>query len=80
MIELWISDDGQTVEGRTGSTDGTDGTLIYTTQLNQGDGTYTFTIEQPIDNGSGAIFNDLSGGVAGNPPFKLIKSRWSRQS
>ena len=74
MIELWLSNGGTTLQGRTGSTNGTDGTLIYTVQLNQNLGIYTTTIHQAIDNGSGAFFNDLSGGVAGNPPFKLVGS------
>jgi hypothetical protein len=74
MIELWLSGGGQTLQGRTGSTNGVDGTLIYTVQLNQAAGTYTTTIAVPIDNGSGVSFANLSGGVAGNPPFKLIES------
>ncbi|NIJ16934.1 VCBS domain-containing protein [Sphingobium vermicomposti] len=74
MIELWLSNGGTTLQGRTGSTNGTDGTPIYTIQLDQAAGAYTTTIHQAIDNGSGALFNDLSGGVAGNPPFKLVAS------
>ena len=73
-IELWLSNDGQTLQGRTGSTDGTDGTLIYTVQLNQAAGTYTVTMAGAIDNGSGVSFNDLSGGDAGNPSFKIVQS------
>jgi VCBS repeat-containing protein len=72
-IELWLSADGQTLQGRTGSTNGTDGNLIYTVQINS-NGTYDFNLVDEIDNGSGSTFANLSGGVAGNPPFKLIQS------
>jgi len=70
-IELWLSADGQTLQGRTGSTNGTDGTLIYEVKINA-NGTYDFILHDEIDNGSGVSFSNLSGGVAGNPPFKLI--------
>ena len=71
-IIYWLSDDGQTLEGRTGSTDGTDGTLIFAVHIDQANSEYDYTQYETIDNGSGITFNDLSGGVAGNPPFKLI--------
>ncbi len=72
MIELFLSNNGQTLQGRTGSTDGTNGTLIYTVQLNQAAGTYTVTIAQPIDNGSGLEFADLTSGAAGNVNYRGI--------
>jgi VCBS repeat-containing protein len=63
-IELWLSADGQTLTGRTDSTDGTDGTLIYTVHINA-NGTYDFTLNNPIDNGSGFEFNNLTSTKAG---------------
>lgn len=74
MIELWLSNNGQTLQGRTGSTNGTNGTLIYSINLNQSAGTYSVTMSKPIDNGSGISFGDLSGGQAGNAPFKIVES------
>ncbi len=66
MIELWLSPDGQTLQGRTGSTNGTDGTLIYTVQINQNAGTYTVTMTGEIDNGAGVSFSNLTSTAAGN--------------
>ena len=63
-IELWLSADGQTLTGRTDSTDGTDGTLIYTVHINA-NGTYDFILNNPIDNGSGFEFNNLTSTKAG---------------
>jgi hypothetical protein len=65
-ITLWLSDNGQTLEGRTGSTDGTDGTLIYTVHIDQANSQYDFTLDAPIDNGSGVSFNNLTSTKAGN--------------
>lgn len=71
-ITYWLSDDGQTLEGRTDSTNGTDGNLIFTVHIDQANSEYDYTQYATVDNGAGVEFNDLSGGVAGNPPFKLI--------
>ena len=53
--------------------------VIFTITLNHdatnlANDTYTVDMSGTIDNGSGVTFNDLSGGEAGNPPFKLIES------
>ena len=45
---------------------------MFTVTLNQGSDTYTVTMLGSVDNGSGIIFTDLSGGKAGNAPFKII--------
>ncbi len=74
VITVWLSIDGQTLEGRTNSTDGSDGTLIYTVSLSQATSEYTFVLSETIDNGAGVTFNNLSGSQAGNPPFKIIES------
>ena len=68
--------DPPTLEGRIG---GPAGTLIFTITLNHdatnlANDTYTVDMSGTVDNGSGVTFNDLSGGEAGNPPFKLIPS------
>ncbi|MDC8754951.1 DUF5801 repeats-in-toxin domain-containing protein, partial [Erythrobacter sp. sf7] len=47
---------------------------VFTATINQSTSDYTVELIRTIDNGSGATFNDLSGGVAGNPPFKLVSS------
>ena len=47
---------------------------VFTVTINQGTSDYTVDLIRTIDNGSGATFNNLSGGVAGNPPFKLVSS------
>ncbi|WP_232725624.1 Ig-like domain-containing protein [Qipengyuania seohaensis] len=74
-VLIYVSSDGTTIEGRAGAAaDGTGGTLVFTVDLNQGDANYTFTLLEPVDNGSGTKFSDLSGGQAGNPPFKIIDS------
>jgi T1SS-143 domain-containing protein len=71
-ILLFVTEDGTVLEGRTGSSSGP---LIFTVTLNhnvEGSDTYTVTMIDTVDNGSGIAFSDLSGGVAGNPPFKII--------
>jgi VCBS repeat-containing protein len=65
-ITLWLSDNGQTLEGRINSTDGTDGTLIYTVHIDQTNSQYDFSMAGVIDNGSGVSFNDLTSTKAGN--------------
>jgi hypothetical protein len=64
-ITLWLSSDGQTLEGRTNSTDGTDGTLIYTVHIDQANSNYEFTLSGTIDNGSGIVLSDFSSAPAG---------------
>jgi hypothetical protein len=64
-ITLWLSSDGQTLEGRTNSTDGTDGTLIYTVHIDQANSNYEFTLSGTVDNGSGIILSDFSSAPAG---------------
>jgi hypothetical protein len=68
-IFLFVTANGTALEGRTGSSAGT---LVFTVTLNQGSDTYTVTMLGSVDNGSGVIFTDLSGGKAGNQPFKII--------
>ena len=71
-ILLFVTGDGTVLEGRTGSASGP---LVFTVTLNhnlEGSDTYTVTMFDTVDNGSGIAFSDLSGGVAGNPPFKII--------
>jgi VCBS repeat-containing protein len=73
-IVLVLTNNGQTLEARAGSNVGE---LVFTVDLlqNVDGGTYTVTMgTAPLDNGSGTAFDDLSGGTAGNPPFKLIDS------
>ena len=75
-VFLYISADGQTLTGATGTGPG-DGD-VFTIQLNpDGDpaianDTYTVTIHQPLDNGSGIVFTDLSGVKAGNTDFIVV--------
>jgi hypothetical protein len=64
-ITLWLSSDGQTIEGRTNSTDGTDGSLIYTVHIDQANSNYEFTMSGTIDNGSGIVLSDFSSAPAG---------------
>ena len=71
-ILLFVTGDGTLLEGRTGSSSGP---LVFTVILNHnlgGSDTYTVTMLDSVDNGSGVIFTDLSGGKAGNAPFKII--------
>ena len=44
-------------------------TLIHNLE---GSDTYAVTMFDTVDNGSGIAFSNLSGGMAGNPPFKII--------
>ena len=55
----------------TGTT--TEGT-VFTATLNVVTGIYEFDLVKTIDNGAGVQFNNLSGGTAGNPPFKIVES------
>jgi VCBS repeat-containing protein len=71
-ITLWLSDNGQTLEGRINSTDGTDGTLIYTVHIDQANSQYDFSMAGVIDNGSGVSFNDLTSSNAGNVDFRGV--------
>ena len=71
-ILLFVIGDGTVLEARTSSASGP---LVFTVTLNhnlEGSDTYTVTMFDTVDNGSGIAFSDLSGGVAGNPPFKII--------
>jgi len=69
---LVLTNGGQTLEARAGSSTGE---LVFTVALQQGSSTYTVEMGTAVlDNGSGTTFSDLSGGTAGNPPFKLIDS------
>jgi len=47
---------------------------VFTITLNQDTSDYDVVLTRTVDDGSGAFFEDLSGGVAGNPPFKLVAS------
>ena len=81
-IRLYVSDDGKNLTGSTALTEDSINysNTVYTVVINQ-DGsltenndTYTLTMVGTVDNGSGSTFSNLSGGVAGNPPFKIIES------
>ncbi|MCL6741878.1 DUF5801 domain-containing protein [Sphingomonas sp. RB56-2] len=71
-IDYWLSNNGQTLQGRTNSTNGTDGELVFTVQLNQGAGTYTVTMEGTIDNGAGVSFDNLTSSKAGNLDVRAV--------
>jgi hypothetical protein len=71
-ILLFVTGNGTVLEGRAGSSSGP---LVFTVTLNHnldGPDTYTVSMIGGVDNGSGVIFTDLSGGKAGNQPFKII--------
>ena len=65
-IDYWLSSDGQTLSGRVGSTDGTDGTVVFTVHIDQSTSQYDFTQYDIVDNGSGVEFNNLTSTKAGN--------------
>ena len=65
-ITYWLSGDGQTLEGRSDSTTGTDGTLVFTVHIDQSTSQYDYTQSGMIDNGSGISFNSLTSTHAGN--------------
>jgi T1SS-143 domain-containing protein len=71
-ITYWLSNNGQTLEGRTNSTNGSDGELVMTVQINQATGDYTVTLADTIDNGSGISFDDLTSSAAGNVSFRGV--------
>ncbi|WP_162199487.1 beta strand repeat-containing protein [Aurantiacibacter marinus] len=74
-IVLVLTNGGQTLEARAGTSTGD---VVFTVALQQGASTYTVQMgTAPLDNGSGFSFSNLSGGTAGNPPFKLIDSATS---
>jgi len=79
-IILYLTDNDMTLEGWVGDPM-MGGTKVFTVELQLdgdimvADDKYKVTIHQPIDNGAGVEFSDLSGtGAAGNPTFKLIGS------
>jgi hypothetical protein len=65
-ITYWLSSDGQTLDGRVDSTNGTDGTSVFTVHIDQSTSQYDFTQFGMIDNGSGISFNNLTSTSAGN--------------
>ena len=75
-VFLYLSADGQTLTGATGTGAG-DGD-VFTIQLNpdgdpaQNNDTYTVTMQAPLDDGSGIVFTDLSGVAAGNTDFIVV--------
>lgn len=71
-IEYWLSNDGQTLQARTNSTNGSDGELIFTVQINQATGDYTVTMTGTVDNGAGVSFDDLTSSAAGNVNFRGV--------
>src|SRR5262249_15388657 len=73
-ILLFVTGNGTVLEGRTGSSSGP---LVFTVTLNHnlapgGLDTYTVSMIGSVDNGSGIVFTNLSGGTANNQPFKII--------
>ncbi len=71
-IEYWLSNDGQTLQARTNSTNGTDGQLIFTVQINQATGDYTVTMTGTVDNGAGVTFDNLTSTKAGNVDVRAV--------
>ena len=53
------------MQGRTNSTNGSDGQLVFTVQINQATGDYTVTMTGTIDNGGGFVISDFSVAPAG---------------
>ena len=72
VITYWLSNNGQTLQGRTNSTNGVDGTLIFTVAINQASGDYTITLAGTIDNGAGVSFDDLTSSAAGNVNYRGV--------
>ncbi len=72
VITYWLSNNGQTLQGRTNSTNGVDGELVLTVQINQGTGDYTVTLADTIDNGAGVTFNNLTSTKAGNVDVRAV--------
>ncbi|MBU1212258.1 MAG: hypothetical protein KJ587_13420, partial [Alphaproteobacteria bacterium] len=82
-IILYLTDNDMTLEGWVGDPM-MGGTKIFTVELlTDGDialanDEYKVTIHEPIDNGAGVEFSNLTGtGAAGNPTFKVIESTTS---
>ncbi|HXH52216.1 MAG TPA: DUF5801 repeats-in-toxin domain-containing protein [Sphingomicrobium sp.] len=73
-ITYWLSSNGQTLEGRIDSTNGTDGTLIFRITLDQSAGTYTVDMFGSIDNGAGVSFSNLTSTSAGNVQYRGVGS------
>ena len=73
-ITYWLSNNGQTLEARINSTNGTNGTLIFTVNLDQSAGTYTVTMSGSIDNGAGVSFSNLTSTSAGNALYRGVGS------
>jgi len=71
-ITYWLSADGQTLDGRINSTDGTDGTLIFAVHIDQSTSQYDYTQYNIVDNGSGISFNDLTSTNAGNVDYRGV--------
>ncbi|MXP41610.1 tandem-95 repeat protein [Altererythrobacter soli] len=71
-ITQWLSNDGQTLQGRINSTDGSDGTLIFEIDLNQGASNYTIAMSGTIDNGAGVSFSNLTSTNAGNDLYRGV--------
>src|SRR5262249_7869742 len=68
-ILLFLTQNDTVLEGRTGSA------TVFTVTLNHnlnGLDTYTVSMIGSVDNGSGIVFTNLSGGTANNQPFKII--------
>ncbi|RIX29040.1 hypothetical protein D3M59_06850, partial [Sphingomonas edaphi] len=72
VVTYWLSNNGQTLQGRTNSTNGIDGQLIFTVQINQATGDYTVTMTGTLDNGQGVSFDDLTSSAAGNVNFRGV--------
>lgn len=73
-ILLFLTAGDTVLEGRTGSAAGPKIFTVTLTHDAGGNDTYTVDMDGLVDNGAGVTFNDLSGGTAGNPPFKIIES------
>jgi hypothetical protein len=74
-VYYWV--DGNTLTASTSDTEGgvNGANTIFTVVINNVEDTYTLTMFDTLDNGSGVSFADLSGtGEAGNPSFKIVES------
>jgi VCBS repeat-containing protein len=81
-VRLYVSTDGKSLIGSTALTEAAvlSTNTVFTVAINQdasfASSTDRFTVSMfgSIDNGAGSTFSNLSGGDAGNPPFKIIES------
>jgi VCBS repeat-containing protein len=75
-VKLYLTAGGTVLTGATGADANTGKVFTITLNPDGGAGNDTYSVQMfaPIDNGAGVQFADLSGGDAGNPPFKIVQS------